>query len=73
MRFLRRVDHTPQLGVTSKLAESALNSMTLMKMLKSTDPSTDLWGTPLHTDLRVDIVPLTTTLWVQSHNRSVEE
>lgn len=38
----------------------------LMKMLKSTSPSTDPWGTPLLTDLHPDTEALVTILWVQS-------
>ena len=40
---LRRVDHTTQLGVVSKLAEGALNplSMSPTKMLHSTCPNAD--------------------------------
>jgi len=33
-------------------------------MLKSTGPSTDPWGTPLVTDLHLDIEPLNTALRV---------
>ncbi|XP_058029134.1 nicotinamide riboside kinase 1 isoform X1 [Ahaetulla prasina] len=36
-------------------------SKSLMKMLKSTGPKTEPWGTPLHTSLHVDVVPLRTT------------
>ena len=36
--------------------------MSLIKMLKSTSPKTDAWGTPLVTNLHLDIEPLTTTL-----------
>ena len=41
----QRINCTAQLGVTRKLAEGALDamaSMSLMKMLKSTGPKTDL-------------------------------
>jgi len=41
-------------------------SMSLMKKLKSTCPSTDPWGIPLVTDLHPDTEPLITTLCVQS-------
>ena len=41
-----------------------LQLMLLMKMLKSTDPSTNAWGTPLVTALHLDTEQLTTTLWV---------
>ena len=36
----------------------------LMKILKSTGPSTDPWGRPLVNDLHPDVEPLTTTLCV---------
>ena len=61
----RCVNCTTQLGVICKLAEGALNTtMSLMKILNSTGPNTDLWGTPLVTDLHLDIELLTTTLWM---------
>ena len=44
---------------------SVLLSMLLMKVLNSTRPNTNPWGTPLVTDLHLDIEPLTTTLWLQ--------
>ena len=44
-------------------------SMPLMKILKRTSPSTDPWRTTLITDLHSITEPLTTTLWVQSHNQ----
>ena len=43
-------------------------TVSLVKILKSVCPSTDPWGIPLVTDLHLDIEPLTTTLWVRSHN-----
>ena len=41
-------------------------SMSLMKILKSTGPSSDHCGMPLVTDLHPDMKPLTTTLWTRS-------
>jgi len=35
-----------------------------MKKLNKTGLSTDPWGTPLVTGLRIDSAPLMTTLWV---------
>jgi len=61
------VNHTTQLGVISKLAEVP-SSMSLIKMLESTGSKTDPWGTPLVSDLHLDIEPLTTTLWLQPSN-----
>lgn len=43
-------------------------SVLLMKILNSTSPSTDPWGTPLITDLHLDLEPLTTTPWIWSHS-----
>ena len=40
-------------------------SMSRMKILTSTGPSNDPWGTPLVTSLHLDIAPLTTSLWMQ--------
>ena len=40
-------------------------SMSLMKMLNSTGPNNDPSGTPLVTDLHLDIELLTATLWVR--------
>lgn len=34
-------------------------------MLNRTGPSIDSWGTSLVTGLLLDLVPLTTTLWIQ--------
>lgn len=39
--------------------------LSLIKMLSSTGPSTDVWETLLITSLHLIIEPLTTTLWVQ--------
>ncbi|PKU42524.1 rna-directed dna polymerase from mobile element jockey-like [Limosa lapponica baueri] len=62
---LRHVNHTTQLDVICKLAESAITlSVSLMKILNSAGPSTDSQGTPLVTDLHLDIELLTTILWV---------
>ena len=36
---------------------------------KSTSPSPDSWGTLLITDLHLNTEPLTTTVWVLSHNQ----
>ena len=44
-------------------------SVSLMKIFNSTCPSTDPWGTPLVTNLHLDIKPLTTTLWMQLSNQ----
>ena len=41
-------------------------SVSLTKILKSIDPSTNPWGTPHITDLCPDVEPLTTTLWTLS-------
>ena len=41
-------------------------SISPLKILKSTGPSTDPWRTPLITDLHPAIEPLITTLWTQS-------
>ena len=58
MRFLRRVDHTPQLGVTSKLAEGALSPVINVideDITKEYWPQHNPWGTSLITDLHPDI------------------
>ncbi|KAK4814241.1 LOW QUALITY PROTEIN: hypothetical protein QYF61_012737 [Mycteria americana] len=44
-------------------------SMSLMKILNSTGPSTDPCGTPPITDLHLDIEPLTATLWMLPSNQ----
>jgi len=43
--------------------------MLLVKILKSTSPSTDPCGAPLVADLHPDMKALTTTLWGESHNQ----
>ena len=43
--------------------------MSLIKMLKSTHPKTDPWGTPLITSFHLDIEPLITTLCLQPFNQ----
>ena len=43
-------------------------SLSVIKMLKSTNSKTDPWGTPLFTSLHLDKEPLTTTLWLQPCN-----
>jgi len=63
---------TPLNGIPSFLLSSVNllrvhsipSSMLLMKMLKSTGPKTDPWGTPLVTSLHLDIEPSVTTLSV---------
>ena len=44
-------------------------SPSLMKILNSTGPSMDLWGTPLVTSAHLNIEPLTTTFWLQPSNQ----
>ena len=45
------------------------SSVSLMKMLKSTSPKTDPWGTPLVTGLYLNIEPLITTLCLLLSNQ----
>lgn len=40
-----------------------------MKILKSTTPKTNLWGTPLMSSLHLAIQPLTTTPWLWPSNQ----
>ena len=42
--------------------------MSLIKMLKSTGPKTDPWGTPLVTGLYLDMEPLVTRV-IKLHNK----
>jgi len=65
------VNGTTQLSATSKLlrVHSIPSLMSMMKMLKSTSPKTDPWGTPLMTSLHLDTQPLTATLWLQPSNQ----
>ncbi|KAK4822069.1 hypothetical protein QYF61_009330 [Mycteria americana] len=44
-------------------------SMSLMRILNRTGPSTDSRGTPLVTDLHLDIEQLTATLWIRPSNQ----
>ena len=46
-----------------------LLSLSLMKLLKNTDPKTNPWGTPLVTGLHPDKEPLITTLWLHPANQ----
>jgi len=39
--------------------------VSLMKILKSTDPNNDPWETPFVTDLHLDTEPLINTLWIR--------
>ena len=59
---LRHVSCTTWLGIVCRLAESVLDRTVLI--LNSTGSSTDYQGTPLITDLHLDIELLTTTLWM---------
>ncbi|PKU47244.1 hypothetical protein llap_2420 [Limosa lapponica baueri] len=62
---LRHVNCTTQLGVISKLAKDALDPiMSLMKILNNAGPIMDPRGTPLVTNLHLDIELLTTTLYL---------
>jgi len=47
------------------------SSMSLTKVLKSTDAKAEPWGTPLVTGLHPHVEPLITTLWLRSANPSV--
>jgi len=42
---------------------SVPSSRSLMKMLNRTGPSTDPWGTPLVSSLKLDFMSQITTLW----------
>ena len=55
------INHTTPLGVISKLlrVHSVPSSMSLIKMLKSTNPKRDPWGTSLAISLYLDTEPLT--------------
>ncbi|KAK4820500.1 hypothetical protein QYF61_000079, partial [Mycteria americana] len=68
---LRCVNRTTQLGVTCKLAEGALDPTVYVidEILNSTGPNTHPGGTPLVTDLHLDIEPLTTMLWMRPSNQ----
>ncbi len=73
----RTIDHHPLNGIPSSVSTAPLSlvssanllrvysipsSMSLIKMLKSTSPKTDPWGTPLVTGLHLDIEPFRGTL-----------
>ena len=60
---LWRISYSSQFHVISKL--SATSCRPLMKMLDRPGPSVDPWGTILVAGLKVDFLPLITTLWVQ--------
>ena len=62
---LQHVDCTTQLGVTSKLAEGALNPIVhVTNKDVSASPSTDPWRVPLIPCLHLDTKPLMVILWV---------
>lgn len=55
--------------VANALADEYQGKKRLIKTLRNTVPSTNPWGTPLITHLHPGVEPLTTTLWVWSHNQ----
>ena len=64
------ISNTPQLRVTRKLAEGALDpTMSLTKLSTSPSPNTDCWGTPFVTNLHLDIESWTATLWMPPSNQ----
>jgi len=63
------INCTIQLSVIRGFAEGAL-PRSLTTMLKNSDPSSESLDIPLITDLRLEIKPLTTTLWLQPSNKS---
>ena len=65
------VDCMTQLGAISKLAEVTLISEkdSEIKLLKSTFPKTNPWGSLLVTSCHLGIELLTTTLWLGLSNQ----
>jgi len=61
------VPHSLVPSANSLRVHSTPPSVLLMKILKTTGPSADLWGT-LITDI-LNVKPLTATLWIQSHKQ----
>lgn len=58
------INYTTQFGFILNHAEGALiPSMSLMKMLNSTGPRIDPWGTPLITGFHLDLEALPDTSW----------
>lgn len=63
--FFSCINGTAQLHVLCRLAEDTFDlTVSLIKVLKSTGPKVESWGTPLITGLHLDTEPLTKALWL---------
>jgi len=70
---LQCVSHSSQNCIISKLAEGKAYSVpsfrSLMKTLKRTGSSIDLWGTPLDIGLQLEFIPVITILGSRPFNQ----